>query len=1722
MKTLINQNRFIKAVEYLSEHVFSKPYSITPVIERWFNQYARVLLSDGQIVSVGDSTELEDGTITNDFIQITLDGTIVPRADILLVEKFKSSNTYFKFDEERAKLVEKIEVLKASALIQQNKLKAIPEATTKATRKTRAARVTPIQVAIKSLKEEEEQAIKELAQLNADKEKADKLYENIVARGKTSINEELLEKEYGKKIKKIIYRPNHDLTHSVRAAYFIIATHAYRKEHNTAFMDLSDSELEKLQMIMLFSVVGRQDETGFGDGGLSRKTYEHFRATSGREYLKYFQMNKKIYGGDLELLYRDAIIVELMGYSSIDDLLLRRTTPPEVFIDYVIAKERSLGRKVDRESALLLINDDTYSINALFPPDSAERALASSKLEMMNDAHAADLIRCYPLVVEYSDKDLASPNMIKDLNYLLSLSEFYTPDSPNLQKLTSFYTMMRCGFDAMVITGESTTYGLLSVEEFEKQKPEIIKKINAEFEKFIVSPRTWDLLIKEGREKIKEINFYFGEKSGLRIWTDDEIYKRYRQYCILKLTATCLTSGIPALKSTKEFFSFQHSVDGDPHKMDYHKNATSIVHAIQAIQPISGITPTLAQIIPAVKHAKDAGGKITVLFDIREEALQFIETCTELLGVTPTIDVNKETFDVQIDKKHYNQLIKDELIVLRLPIITAIIHERDVHDKLTGKVTAIFDDHKQAIHFKTTFIDQFSDETPPVISQKEGKYHIQVDRKKYKQLVKDQLVEFKLVTIPKKVSREDTLIDENGTVEALNLVARNRAVVRLVSTTALNGEDFPDYEYYFNSLEDPIKAKNRYSQKPGEDSIHDWYSDPRSTERYQRIVSDKPLPPARLQEPIDRPLRFKDKLEEGWIVGSPEGDRNTKFAKKTAHSLLPSHGKMIPFKGYADKQGNYFPIGILSDREQVDMKDERYVWSKNMVTWQRFWIKDPSTANRHLYEACGAKWDITTKEIIRDKSGKVVITKTSVEKLKSIRRYLKGYDDEQGNHINGKVGKIIELLDETHFRPTDKVLAEIKSLILEERDEILKRNSITSSPDAEMEIKKLYDQLLARVDQEAARTHPKYAISIRQLIEHQNKTTNAEEHNEILLSNTKGAVRSLYATQDTLFDRLNLAFQAMKIKEKYHYDVPLIITNQEKPPYTYTEAMVIADLQEAYKKLLENDFPYDQTLFDSWKWDEEAGCAVQQFNAKGKPLQEPKNKEYQQKLLLDLFKLGLPKLQTLDQLVQGDYSGIKLDKKVIDGTIESIIKRMDMIGGLARENTLMNNIFTASNIANRENFFLRTAALGHPIIMEKILASASFTITDLLFEKAIQFAEKNNQLAMKNFLLSSEKAIKKIVPSKKPSGLKTFFISELENLRKPIVGSDLENMLEVYQQRISKITDLHLPLLEECSLDSSQLALLQQTTEEVLLNASSKTVTNTQDLLKFVQLLNEHPKYIESYAHILMASDKPVVLASLIKANELWGMELTIKAMEVVAFKDSKEFKLDKLIESYEQLIAVHGKVKSIEEIQAYLKNSLLLVEARGWADANNYLQLITLNRQYIATAYLKDEQVLLYQPRINAILGKVETLIQKLEANSIGPKDEETTNYCVQMKKLVSTNKNDYLVLLNAFNNITKALKASTSPEMHAIKKEVSVLEGNARRFFGSPLSQEKANAIKAAVGKIPILERDNIFKSDSPQCKTIQKVLFSNGILVHKLDVNKLSMDENSEFASTKKSTK
>lgn len=1516
MKTLINKNFFIKSTAYADEHFYSKPYSITPIVKRWFNQFAMVEFENGTIIHLS-------GQRAEEFIDIVLDDQNISSDDLGLIKKFHldSSN----HEQEREELLKQI----ADITLQIQKLDS------------------PFEKAQKEQRLENQNAL--LRKFDEDKIKANTLYSAVVARGTLSLNQKKLEQHFKSPIKHIVYRPNHDKSHGVRSACFIPSIYVFKK-HYKRIQDLNEHDLETLQLMMLFSVVGRKDETGFNDNGsdtLGRTTYEQFRAISGKEYLNYCKTHAHhLYTDAIENIYRDAIITELMGYPTIEECIKRRTSPIETFIDYVIEKEHTLAKTITREEALTLITKRIYSLDLLFPP-GPERQLGNTKLDMMNEAHSLDLSRCYPLFANKPN----GPQSIVILNNLLNDTGFYDDSqSVNLVNLSSVFQLLRCSFDAMQVTGQSTTYGLISLECYEAEKVSLLHSLKAIEARFSgpFAPDARAQILSEAQQASPQIKSFWVLNSS----SESMVIQSYKKFLLLKEVARQFTKA-EKLKSQKEMFSFHHKDLAPPHKAAHKVNALALVQALESVSYMPGVLPDKPPTVLKVVHNKP-GNLISLTFENQQDANLFVNMYTDVFDFN--LSVNPSAMGITVT----------------------------------------------------------------------------VNRQNYRQLVKNKALMFPKVVIPKSIDRELFLVSEDGLIDALHLISHSRGMGRLVSTSALKGENFPDYDYLFRALEDPVNV--RYTS-----AIHEIenfplnpgiYCDPRTGICYKREVITKPVPEVNFQEPITEPASFAEKLSEGLVKGIPGKPKNTIFTKKMAHSLLPPNGIMREFPGTLDVRSIYFPIGVLSNLSEMDLKDQRYIWSQNMITKSKFWSRDSSILNHNMLNMLNALFD-KDRTPQRGRNHEIILDKNKLYKATTPNLLVE--------YLESRAKKILEKINFKLYKPSPQHVQDFRKLLQLEANEY--REQMKKSHFACKKINQIYKALDEKLAKEAEKTNLKYALSIEELIKHQKANPGQSSWNEILAGNTKHAVRALYVHKDALFDRLNLAYHALQIKKNYGYDIPLLVLTGNNAPYFYSEALIRADLEEAYRALRSGQFPYDVSTCYVPVLNQNGtpafinGMLHVKMGEDGKELIQIKNQEYQRELLVKLFKLGCPDISSLSEIEEGKFD------EYFPKSFDLILQQMDVIGRFAREQQLMQKIVSFNDKHLQESFFLRCCALGHLGLIDSLMKHPGFMISVALLEKGIQFAEKNYQYSMK-IALTQLRDI---------HSTKLQYLGLLVNNLSCAEDVEPQWRLKVHGDNLKAIVFIidELMHLKNTNRSAAELeGLFKGKIKTLVLNSNSQNLRNESHLNNFMLLLVNNPELTAPYAKILAAN---------------------------------QEIQLDKLIEAQSRFGI------------AALANAMTLMADKGWETGNNYLLLLELKDTEAAANYLNCQEML---ERTDKVKNIALTLLDQIQDAAVGPSDISTYDYCVEMRKLIESEQSNYIFLRYNLEHIQKIHEAVTSPEMHAVKKQIARLEKNAQSFFGIG-NRAKAEHIKSAVAQVSLMQRAHIFSNEAnPMCNRVRIALASHRI--------------------------
>ena len=655
-----------------------------------------------------------------------------------------------------------------------------------------------------------------------------------------------------------------------------------------------------------------------------------------------------------------------------------------------------------------------------------------------------------------------------------------------------------------------------------------------------------------------------------------------------------------------------------------------------------------------------------------------------------------------------------------------------------------------------------------------------------------------------------------------------------------------------------------------------------------------------------------------------------------------------------------------------------------------------------------------------------------------------------------------------------------------------------------------------------------------------------------MAANTKGAMRALYASKDELFDRLNLAFHAIEIKSRRKYDVPLLIMSQDKPPYHYTEAMIKADLLTAYKLLKEGAFPYDRSMHIAFEKDPVTGEVVLDAkaakvtikDADGSDLKVPKNMEYQQNLLVNLFKMGFGDLANLDAIEHG-----AIDEASAEAAVSTIVQKMGVMGGLSREQQLMEKTFAVGDVKKKEDFFLRAAALGHQSLVESMLARDDFKITIPLLEKAIQFAHKNKHEAVEILLNSVRVAMKQE---------KSVF-TLLDRLNAPL---RVEDPMADRQERIRVLVEAS-RRYEELSKLSKLPALelrIKQAGSQLLLNDVSRNPVNEDQLPALLKLLAANETYIENFPYVV-ASKQNFNIPDMIGFHQKQGADNTSKIMRLFEFPDvkirSRYLSLipghqDKAQRYFDYVIGHKDNIRNQDELLGHVtvdcRALISTIKAPSSKLENQELYKLILVKEPLVNVLTRDaaglidvlheftqmqglvvaeksaqteraaaeqqraaEQALqVEQQRVAAEqalqaeqqraaeqatkdeaateVRKTDCLkyVDEIENAGWGPGDLKTVDFCNAMRAKINLTTDP-----NEFEDIMKELKvaheSATSPEICAVKEK---FEQFAKGWGWN--YKDKAKKILDAVCHVELTDRLNIFSAkNNPACNQVRQAL-------------------------------
>jgi hypothetical protein len=746
-----------------------------------------------------------------------------------------------------------------------------------------------------------------------------------------SVDIEALENRYRPlKVQKIVHKPNHEITHSLRTAAYITPIHQLLSTgtlREDCYTHLDEKQIEQLQLMMLFSVVGREDETGFADSqGDGPKLYQSYRAVSALAFLKYGLDNwdrhyKDVFNSKADL-YRAALVIELMGFPNMPDvdaldpkpllwILMKGNMPntlPELkeLIYHIFPNNNQLRSYSDE----MLVS--------LMPPDSIDydKSQLSILLNYMNAAHGADLLRCYgpgnPSA--YINKGIA-------VNKGTSLEAFmgyykHIYDSLALQKKLSTESVASKAIAHFQLTrnlldtfGEKSTTTLVSGSQLDDCQANAVV-----IEAFLIKHLNDNMTDIENEVLPIKRN---GITQNLRF---KEIYDSFNFDESLKREGGLSNRGKISHATIKQFVPRYIS------KYMLKPGAFSI-------------TPNRFNYCH-YKSKQDLGRRLKKV-DLNDPSHHDIEK--EIITTLDAIDsIDRPKFILRTKFRErsdeYAKQVKEHIQSLCGEGV-AVLREKD-------KLYIEFSDHESAHSVLRALRDlQIIDRLPDVVQDPHShvSFLAEVTFDEYSDMI--PYLKYRQVRPPKVHSVESELVDENGNISVLSLIGNCEATASLHNSRPLQG--VTGVEWYFNQLERPG------TERPVRDFPNTGLKVDRSIIYDQRNIDNSgkipviqrelinPISPEKQEPKVRNEPESEYTSEDGSLIprdvfkvrGAP---KNSLFTKKNAQTLLLPNGRQRLFTGI-DYQ-KYFPIGIVSNVNELHLHGERYIWENNAGTNSKFWI----------------------------------------------------------------------------------------------------------------------------------------------------------------------------------------------------------------------------------------------------------------------------------------------------------------------------------------------------------------------------------------------------------------------------------------------------------------------------------------------------------------------------------------------------------------------------------------------------------------------------------------------------------------------------------------------------------------------------------------------------------------------------------------------------------------
>lgn len=705
---------------------------------------------------------------------------------------------------------------------------------------------------------------------------------------------------------KIVHRQNHGLPHSVRAAGYIPVLHEmYAANNKTGLhVQLNDKEIESLQLMMLFSVAGREDETGFHDKRRNDAfLYQSYRSVDAIEFIRYVNDNWHnhychIYNSKEEA-YQAAYVVELMGYHEIPDP--NRIIPPPIFS--ILAKGFSpenfnaLKEHIKAYPCNRLNEYTDEELKSFFPdkPIALTSERSSCYLNYMNGAHGIDLMRCYKMG-----------------NALTTLED----------NSGTMFTML---FSSYAHVFNAINYrGQFGRESIGGKVIDLFLMSRSMLNTFGEPTTTYT---EKDTIKLQELR---GNADALEIFLTTHLGKSYSDFKDSD-KMTFKIDGQDVEQTFQEWLNSMNFARSILDNLGFPGGKVELDHVAQFVPRYISMN-LLKQ-----GNFKYSAGKFDFCqyheyADLRDE---FRDTDKEVEYTMLGVDNSPRPEQLQTKQFKFDSVVFRQQAINQIEALcqdgVAIIRKGD-------KVNVEFSNQQiakavlEALHKFNVIanIPMHSPETEP-----NGPVIAAFSNEEY-QAIKPYLI-FREVKPPKTISVEDTLVNDQGKLSVITLIETANAA-------GCNHNALVDPQYgksgvkwFFDQMENPsinrdIKEADMTHEMrkeikvKGVTPIHRKLKKHKAAVRKQEPLTENP-PLSEYWTKEGRPIAREVNEERG-------APKNSIFLKKTSWTILANRQRM--FQGF--QRLPPFPVCIISDVNKMHTHGERYIWNVDAHSNNKFWV----------------------------------------------------------------------------------------------------------------------------------------------------------------------------------------------------------------------------------------------------------------------------------------------------------------------------------------------------------------------------------------------------------------------------------------------------------------------------------------------------------------------------------------------------------------------------------------------------------------------------------------------------------------------------------------------------------------------------------------------------------------------------------------------------------------